>query len=77
AEQVTAETGFKVLADRPDSAVNAMAQAMIELAENKNLCWQMGRSGQQRVREFYSWQAKGKQLFFAYQEIVSDRKCTS
>jgi glycosyltransferase involved in cell wall biosynthesis len=76
AEQVTAETGFKVLADRPDSAVNAMAQAMIELAENKNLCWQMGRFGQQRVREFYSWEAKGKQLFFAYQEIVSDRKCT-
>ncbi len=69
AEQVTAETGFKVLTDRPDSAINAMAQAMVELAGNKNLCLQMGKAGQQRVREFYSWEAKGKQLSLAYQGI--------
>ncbi len=32
--------------------------------------WQMGQSGQQRVKELYSWQAKGKQLCQTYQQIV-------
>jgi glycosyltransferase involved in cell wall biosynthesis len=69
AEQVTAETGFKILARDRDSAVTAMAQAMAKLAGDKHLRLQMGRLGQQRVREFYSWEAKGKQLSLAYQEI--------
>ena len=76
AEQVTAETGFKVLADNPEQAVSAMAEAMIKLANDNNLILQMGQSGRQRVKELYSWQVKGKQLSQAYQEIVNKQKCT-
>jgi glycosyltransferase involved in cell wall biosynthesis len=69
AAQVTSETGFKVPADNPEQSVNGLADAMTRLASDKNLCLQMGRSGQQRVREYYSWEVKGKQLAQIYKEI--------
>ena len=68
--QVTDETGFKIPARSPEQAVSAMAEAMRELTSN-SLRLSMGRSGQQRVRELYSWSAKGKQLAQAYQELVT------
>jgi glycosyltransferase involved in cell wall biosynthesis len=70
AAQVTAETGFKVPADNPEQSVNGLAEAMTRLATDKNLRLQMGRSGQQRVREYYSWEVKGKQLAQIYERIV-------
>ncbi len=70
AEQITSETGFKVLAKDPEESINAMAKVMIELGQNPKLCRQMGQAGQQRVKELYSWQAKGKQLCQTYQQIV-------
>jgi glycosyltransferase involved in cell wall biosynthesis len=69
AAQVTSETGFKVPADNPEQSINGLADAMTRLASDKNLCLQMGRSGQQRVREYYSWEVKGKQLAQIYKEI--------
>lgn len=76
AEQVTSETGFKVPAYNPEQAVSAIAEAMIRLAQDQNLCRKMGRSGQQRVKDIYSWEAKGKRLSRVYQEIVTKQKCT-
>jgi glycosyltransferase involved in cell wall biosynthesis len=71
AEQVTTETGFKVPAYNPEQTISDLAKAMICLANNKTLRLQMGRSGQQRVREYYNWEVKGKQLAQVYEEIVS------
>jgi glycosyltransferase involved in cell wall biosynthesis len=76
AEQITPETGFKVSAKNPEESIKAMAKVMVELGQNPKFCNQMGQSGQQRVKELYSWQAKGKQLSQAYQQIVKRYKCT-
>ena len=71
AAQVTAETGFKVPAENPHQVVEDMAEAMTKMSSNLLLCAQMGRAGQQRAQEFYSWDAKGKQFAKAYEKIAS------
>jgi glycosyltransferase involved in cell wall biosynthesis len=72
--QVTPETGVKVPAHKPAQSVNGLSEAMIRLASDNNLRLQMGRSGQQRVREYYSWEVKGKQLSQIYAEIVLKKR---
>ncbi|MBW4425195.1 MAG: glycosyltransferase [Nostoc desertorum CM1-VF14] len=73
AAQVTSETGFKMLADNPEQSVSGLSEAMVRLASDHNLRLQMGQSGQQRVRECYSWEVKGKQLAQIYEEIVAGK----
>ncbi len=70
AAQITPETGFKVPAHHPEQAVSDLSTAMVRLATDPHLCSQMGLSGQQRVRESYSWEVKGKQLAQIYEEIA-------
>jgi glycosyltransferase involved in cell wall biosynthesis len=70
AAQVTPETGFKVPAHDPEQAVSDLSTAMVSLATDDHLCLQMGLSGQQRVRESYTWEVKGKQLAQVYEEIA-------
>ncbi len=74
AAQVTPETGFKVPAYNPEQSISGLSEAMTALANDKNLRLQMGRSGQQRVRECYSWEVKGNQLAQIYEEIVAQQK---
>jgi glycosyltransferase involved in cell wall biosynthesis len=57
--QVTDETGIRVTANNPEQAVHDLAQAMIELAHDAELCDRMGRSAQVRVHEFYRWETRG------------------
>ena len=45
---------------------------MVKLAENPDLCLQMGKMGQQRIRELYSWSAKGTWLSEVYQDCVDE-----
>ncbi|WP_036477642.1 glycosyltransferase family 4 protein [Myxosarcina sp. GI1] len=73
AQQVTLETGFKIPARNPEQVITSMAAKMSILANDHNLLIKMGRLSQQRVIELYSWEAKGKQLFQTYQEVI---KCT-
>ncbi len=73
AAQVTSATGFKVPADHPAQAVSGLAEAMVRLAADEPLCLQMGLAGQKRVREYYSWEVKGKELAQIYSEVVE--KC--
>jgi glycosyltransferase involved in cell wall biosynthesis len=70
AAQVNTDTGIKVSASNPAQSVNELSAAMVHLATNHHLCLQMGRAGQQRVRDFYSWEAKGKQFARIYEEIT-------
>lgn len=70
AAQVNPETGIKVSASNPTQSINELSAAMVHLATNHHSCLQMGRAGQQRVRDFYSWEVKGKQFARIYEEIV-------
>ncbi|MEL6438135.1 MAG: glycosyltransferase family 4 protein [Cyanobacteria bacterium J06621_8] len=70
-ETITPDIGIKVPAHNPQQAVNDLAQAMEKLADNPDLCLQMGQNGQQRIRELYSWSVKGKWLSEVYQECVN------
>lgn len=71
AAQVNPETGIKVSASNPAQSVNELSAAMVHLATNHHLCLQMGQAGQQRVKDFYSWEAKGKQFARIYEEIAA------
>lgn len=71
AVQIVAETGFKIPAHNPEQTVTAIADAMAKLVKDRDLMLRMGQAGQQRVREFYSWSVKGKQLSQAYEEVVA------
>ncbi|PSB59249.1 glycosyltransferase family 4 protein [Chamaesiphon polymorphus] len=73
AVQVTTETGVKVPVDTPELAISKLAEAMVRLAGDPDLRLKMGRAGQQRVRECYNWEAKGKQLAQIYEQIVKGK----
>ena len=75
-ETVTPEIGIKVPAHDPEQAVTDLANAMIKLAENPDLCRQMGKMGQQRIRKLYSWSAKGKWLSEVYRDCVNEYQLT-
>ena len=76
-ELVTPDVGIKVTAENPEQAVHDLAQAMIKLAENQELRVQMGQAGQQRIKDYYSWEAKGRQFAQVYANLakrpVSDK----
>jgi glycosyltransferase involved in cell wall biosynthesis len=57
--QVTDETGIRVKAKNPTQAVQDLAQAMLELAQDGEKRDRMGQAGQARVREFYRWETRG------------------
>lgn len=69
AAQITAATGLKVSAENPEQAVSDLAEAMMKLTRDLQLCLQMGQAGQQRVRECYSWTAKGHQFAKTYEKV--------
>lgn len=73
--QVTKETGIKVSAHNPDQTVKELAAAMEELLHAPVLCKQMGAAGKLRVQQYFSWEAKGRELSQEYielhQEVVS------
>ncbi len=71
AEQVTAATGFKVATQDPAQTVTALADAMTQLATNEQLRLQMGKAGQQRVKDCYTWEARGEHLAKTYETLVS------
>ncbi|MGD1875410.1 MAG: glycosyltransferase family 4 protein [Mastigocoleus sp.] len=70
-ELVTPDIGIKVPAHNPQQAVKDLAKAMVKLAEEKDLCIQMGRAGQQKIKDFYSWEKKGKWLANVYDDCIS------
>jgi glycosyltransferase involved in cell wall biosynthesis len=84
AQQVTKETGFKIAAHTLEQTVADMATAMVKISGDAQLRVQMGQAGQSRVREDYSWEAKGRLFSQLYQKIVTpdysvkeSQKCTS
>jgi len=70
AMQVTDETGIRVPAQTPEQVVKDMSEAMRCLASDKELMVQMGRAGQIRVRQHFSWDKKVQTLNNLYSEAV-------
>ncbi|WP_319421909.1 glycosyltransferase family 4 protein [Pleurocapsa sp. FMAR1] len=70
AVQVTEQTGFKILADNPQQAVEDLAEAMIKLSQNPQLAIALGEAGRKRVLECFSWEVKGRSLAKLYEQIV-------
>ena len=75
-QTVTPDIGIKVPAHSPEQTVKDLAAAMVKLAENPDLCVQMGQQGQERIREFYSWEAKAQRLSDVYQNCVREFAAT-
>jgi glycosyltransferase involved in cell wall biosynthesis len=72
-ELVSPETGIKVAAAQPEQAVQDLATAMNTLAHDRDLCLKMGQAGQQKIRDRYSWEAKGKHFAELYQTLAQQR----
>jgi len=70
-ELVTPDVGIRVAAESPEQAVRDLAEAMVKLAEDHELRVQMGRAGQQKIKDYYSWEAKGKQFAHVYEGLVA------
>ncbi|AKG21130.1 glycosyltransferase family 4 protein [Calothrix sp. 336/3] len=68
--QVTDETGIKISAHTPEQAIGDLARAMEVLATDAERRSRMGKAGQQRVREHYTWESRGKLLAQTYIDIV-------
>jgi glycosyltransferase involved in cell wall biosynthesis len=71
AVQVTSETGFKVPAPDPETAVQGLAAAMTTLAKQPELRQAMGQAGQQRVKTVFNWQSRGEYFNQLYADTLS------
>ncbi|MFM7448549.1 MAG: glycosyltransferase family 4 protein [Leptolyngbyaceae cyanobacterium] len=71
AEQVTAETGFKIPAISPEQSVEGVAKAMQQLAYDPNLREKMGQAGQKRVKNQYTWEAKAQIIHQTYEQVLN------
>ena len=68
--QVTEEMGFKIPAARtPKQVVENMAQAMLKVAKDIPFRQKLGETARGRVREYFSEEAKQKQLLKIYEGI--------
>jgi glycosyltransferase involved in cell wall biosynthesis len=73
AEQVTPETGFRVAGHSPEQSVADIAESMIQLAKDVELRVKMGEAGQRRVRELFSWDAKGELFTQIYADLTKSQ----
>lgn len=64
--QVTNETGFKIPAADPDTALSQLESAMRNLSADPNLVSRLGSAARRRVLEEFAWDRKGKLLADLY-----------
>jgi glycosyltransferase involved in cell wall biosynthesis len=65
-EVIEDEYGFLV----PVDDVNALAEKMLALLEDKELRKKMGRAGRRVAEEKYSWDVIGKRIIKVYEEVL-------
>lgn len=71
ADMTTTATAFKVEPGSVEETVDAFAEAIVELTENKKLRKKMGDAGQDRVREKYLWCDRAETMVSWYREILN------
>ncbi len=68
--QVTEETGFKIPARSPKQVVEDMVRAMLKVAKNIPFRQKLGEAARRRVQEYFSEEAKQKQLLKICENIL-------
>lgn len=71
--QVSDETGIRVRAEGPRSAIAGLAAAYCRLASNPELRASMGEAGRKRVADQFAWNRKGEQFSDLYRQLVRGR----
>ncbi|MBV9771593.1 MAG: glycosyltransferase family 4 protein [Bryobacterales bacterium] len=70
--QVTTETGFRIPADDPESAVLEIAAVLQRLAENPELRINMGASARGHIREHFTWECTLHKASNMYRRCVGE-----
>jgi len=73
----TEETAFKVPAYHPEQAVRDLAGALNRLAKDSALRCRMGEAAQERVRQAYSWEIKGRLWAQLYENLCQQIEARS
>jgi glycosyltransferase involved in cell wall biosynthesis len=66
---ISSDVGIKIPAITPAQAVRGLADGMVKIANSPELCRDMGLSGQEKVRQYYTWEAKGNLFAKIYEEL--------
>lgn len=69
-EMVTDECGIKVKPVNLEQTINDLSGALLKLANDPALRKRMGEAGQSRVKDFYSWNKRGKFIEQVYKSII-------
>lgn len=72
AVQISSETGIKVSALNPETAVEGLAKAMVCLAKQEEFRVSLGQTGRQVVQETRNWSFTGQQLMHLYETALAD-----
>ncbi len=63
--------GIKVQPGNPSEVVASLAKALVRLGRDPDLRRHMGERGRERVRRFFTWEKKAKELSRIYSRIVA------
>jgi glycosyltransferase involved in cell wall biosynthesis len=72
AVQVGPDSGIKVPAHHPDQAVHDLAQAITQLATDAELRDRLGKGGQQRIYNQFTWESRTQSLTHIYQVLCAN-----
>ena len=75
--QVTNTVGRSICAVVREPAIGALANALVELAEDGDLRRSLGRRARQRVVDVYAWSAKVRVISRAYEQAVAMHRTIS
>ncbi len=67
------ETGFRASGANPRQSIAEIATALETLANDRELCLQMGIAAKRKIYESFTWGQKGEAFDRIYAELVKDR----
>lgn len=68
-EMVNEMCGVKVRVSTYDRTVNGLANALLKLVEDVSLREKLSKGARERVKKYYTWEAKGKIIQSIYKEL--------
>jgi glycosyltransferase involved in cell wall biosynthesis len=68
---INEDVGIKIKANTPKQAIQDMGEAMLKLAKDSHLRRQMGEAGRKRIKDSFTWEARGKFLSNLYTQIAT------
>lgn len=68
---VTSDTGVLVEAETPSAAIDHLAEKMVSLAADPDRRERLGRAGQARVRDHFTWEKKAERMADTYRTVLA------